>query len=63
MFDILEKYPDRYHTIGQSKNRYDTHLLTVMQYNAVEQKMNEQADPIASVIVEGDRIISVLQYL
>ena len=33
-----------------------------MQYNVVEQKMNEQVDLTASAIVLGDGIYSLLQY-
>jgi hypothetical protein len=33
-----------------------------MQYNAVEQKMNEQVDLTASALVIGDYIPSLLQY-
>ena len=33
-----------------------------MQYNAEEQKMNEQVDLSASALVVGDCIISLLQY-
>ena len=38
------------------------HIFTVLQYNAVEQKMNEKIDPKASAFVYGDRIESVLKF-
>ena len=57
--EIEEKCPDQCHNIGQ-KNV--THLLTVMQYNIVEQKLNEKIDLKASATVKGDLIASLLQY-
>ena len=57
-----EQYPNQCHTIGQGRGRLDTNLLTVMKYNAVEQKMNEQFDLTASALVIGDWIRSLVQY-
>ena len=59
--EIEEKYPNKCHTLGYTEYD-DTFLLTVMQYDAMEQKMNEQVDLIASALVIGDIIISILQY-
>ena len=57
--EIEEKYPNQCHTIGKYTDPY---LLTVMQYNAVEQKMNEQVDLTASALVVGCGLRSLLQY-
>ena len=59
--EIEGKYPNQCHTLGQ--NRYaDPCLLTVMQYDAVEQKMNEQVGLTASALIIGDYIPSLLKY-
>ena len=49
--DLEEKCPDQCHAIGEGGR---THLLTVIQYNAVEQKLNEKVDLSASATVKGD---------
>ena len=54
-----DQYPNQCHAIGKYF-RYN--LLTVMQYNAVEQKMNEKVNLSASALVIGDYNISLLQY-
>jgi hypothetical protein len=60
--DIESQYPDKCHTIKQTKNRYRTYLLTALHYNQVEQKINQQVDLSSSTIFEGDLIGSILQY-
>ena len=59
--EIEEKYPNKCHTLGYTEYD-DTFLLTVMQYDAMEQKMNEQVDLTASALVIGDRIVSLIRY-
>ena len=54
-----EQYPNQCHTIAKTSGYY---LLTVMQYNAVEQKMSENVDLTVSALVIGDDIMSLLQY-
>lgn len=56
-----EQHPNQCHTIGQYTDD-DVYLLTVMRYNAEEQKMNEKVDLTASAFIKGDRICSLLQY-
>ena len=59
---IKNQYPNQCHNIGKNIGyRYD-YLLTVMQYDAVEQKLNKQVDLTASALVIGDKIKSLLQY-
>ena len=60
--EIEDKYPNQCHTIGQSTDEDYYYLLTVMQYDAVEQKMNEKVNLTASALVIGDIIISLLPY-
>ena len=58
--EIEEKYPNQCHTIGE--RNITPWLLTVMQYNTVEQKMNERVDLSASALFRGDFISYLLQY-
>ena len=50
--DMKKQYPNRCHIIGMEGHH--TYLLTVMQYNAVEQKLNEKVDLSTSNLVIGD---------
>ena len=41
---------------------FDTWIVTTVQYNSVEKKMNEEIDLSAFAIVKGDYVISMQQY-
>ena len=49
--DLVDQYPAQRNKIGQDRN---TGLLTVLQYDSVEQNMNEKIDLSASALIEGD---------
>ena len=51
--EIENQYPEKCHTNGMFLNNW-TWLLTKLQYNPVEQKLNDNVDPSASSIIKGD---------
>ena len=55
--DLVDQYPAQCHKIGDKRGY---RLLTIVQYDSVKQKMNEKVDLLASALVEGDLIISLL---
>ena len=54
---LVDQYPAQCHKIGDKRGY---RLLTIVQYDSVKQKMNEKVDLIASTLVKGDWIVSLL---
>ena len=50
---IEEQYPAQFHTIGELRDNCHA-LLTALQYDSAEKKMNENIDFSASAMVKGD---------